>query len=135
VIGAPSRWRSENVTADAQRDRSMAAYSLGMRAREQASLRGGGELFFAGVEQPTLVYYAGRRVRFVETSELKHVELIGAEAVPRHLKYLDLVLLDSRGRATAVGNLESEWNRLFNGYEPQQELTEADDFEGSEVVD
>jgi hypothetical protein len=136
VAGAPARWEMESATADTQRERSLAAYTLAMRAREAAALRGGGELFFAGAAQPTLVYYSGLRCRFVETSELKHIELVGAEPAPRHLRFLDLVLLDSRGAATAVGNLEVEWNRLIApGDEPQQELTEADDFDDAEAVD
>jgi len=136
MAGAPARWATENITADTQRERSLAAYTLGMRAREAAVLRGGGELFFAGVEQPTLVYYSGMRCHFVETSELKHIELVGAETVPRHLKFLDLVLLDSRGRAIAVGNLESEWGRLLGaGDQGQQQLTEVDDVDDGEAVD
>jgi hypothetical protein len=136
VAGAPARWEMESATADTQRERSLASYTLAMGAREAAELRGGGELFFAGVAQPTLVYYSGMRCHFVETSELKHIELVGAEPAPRHLKFLDLVLLDSRGAATAIGNLDSEWSRLIApGDAPEQELTDADDFDDGEAVD
>ncbi len=135
VAGAPARWATESATADTQRERSLAAYTLAMRARESAALRGGGELFFAGVAQPTLVYYSGMRCHFVETSELKHIELVGAEPAPRHLRFLDLVLLDSRGAATAIGNLAAEWDRLLaTGDASQRELTEADDFDDAEAV-
>ena len=136
MIGAPARWQFESATADAQRERSLAAYTLGMRARGVGVLRGGGELFFAGIEQPTLVYYSGMRCHFVETSELKQVELVGAERVPRHLKFLDLVLLDSRNRATAIGNLGSEWSKLTApGEDLQQELTDADELDDSDAMD
>jgi len=134
VAGAPARWAMESATADTQRERSLAAYTLAMRAREAAALRGGGELFFAGVPLPTLVYYSGLRCHFVETSELKHIELVGAEPAPRHLRFLDLVLLDSRGAATAIGNLAVEWDRLLaTGDASQRDLTEADDFDDAEA--
>ncbi|MGD0073844.1 MAG: glycosyltransferase family 39 protein [Candidatus Binataceae bacterium] len=136
AAGVPARWAMEIETADGQRERSVPAYTLAMRAREAALLRGGGELFFAGAELPTLVYYSGMRCHFVETSELKHIELVGAEPVPRHLRFLDLVLLDSRGAATSIGNLDTEWVRVFGpGDAPQDEITNVDDLEDADVVD
>jgi len=136
VAGAPARWKMESEAAGAQRERSLAAYMLAMRAREAAAVRDGGELFFAGVPLPTLVYYSGMRCHFVETSELKHVELVGAEPVPRRIRFLDLVLLDSRGAATAVGNLDVEWGKLVApGEAPQDELSDADDLDDAEAVD
>ncbi len=130
---APARWRTINQTANQQRERSLPAYMLAMRAQEAASGRGG-ELFFAGIELPTLVYYSGMRCHFVETSELKNVELVGMESVPRHVRFLDLVLLDSNGSATAVGNLGTECSRLAAG-NAEEELIEADDFDATEGAD
>ena len=134
VASAPARWRAITQTAESQRERSLPAYMLAMRAREAAA-GGAGELFFAGVVPlPTLVYYSGVRCHFVETSELKHVELVGAEPAPRHVKFLDLVFLDSNGSATAVGNLGTEWARLAAG-NAEEELIEADDFDATEGAD
>jgi len=133
AASAPARWRAVTQTAELQRERSLPAYMLAMRAQEAASGRGG-ELFFAGVPLPTLVYYSGMRCHFVETSELKHVELVGAESAPRHIKFLDLVLMDSNGSATAVGNLGREWVRLAAG-NAEEELIEADDFDATEGAD
>ncbi len=107
---APRRWKAISWTAEHQRALSMPSYFLGMKAREANPPGAGGELYFAGVPLPTLVYYSGTRCNFVETSELAHVELIGATNAPDAIRYHDLVLLDSSGNAEVIGNLDHEWH-------------------------
>ena len=107
---APARWRAISWTAEHQRALSMPSYFLGMKARDANPPGAGGELYFAGVPLPTLVYYSRTRCNFVETSELAHVELIGATNAPDAIRYHDLVLLDSSARAEVIGNLDHEWH-------------------------
>ena len=57
------------------------------------------------------------RCNFVETSELEHVELVGAAFVPEAIRYHDLVLLESSGRAEVIGNLDHEWHWTRDGEE------------------
>ncbi len=109
AVQAPARWRIINHIEQRQRAHSMPSYVLGMKARAAVSADPGGELFFVGVPLPTLVYYSGMRCNFVESSELAHVELAGAEAAPDTIGSHDLVLLDSNGRAVVIGNLDHEW--------------------------
>jgi len=121
AMQAPLRWRNNNRTAQRQRAMSMPSYVLAMQARD-ANHSGGGELFLAGTSLPTLVYYSGMHCNFVETSELEHVELVGADYVPDAINYHDLILLDSSGRAEVIGNLDREWHwtRDYNSlpYQP-----------------
>lgn len=114
ALHVPRRWAGISQTAQRQRALSMPSYVLGMRARAANSADPGGELFFAGVALPTLVYYSGMRCNFVETSELAHVELVGAAAVPEAIHWHDLVLLDPNGKADILGNLEHEWHWAEN---------------------
>lgn len=109
ALHAPRRWRTINHAAQRQRALSMPSYMLAMKARAANRSDPGGELFFAGIPLPTLVYYSGMRVNFVETSELAHVELVGAD-VPDAISSHDLVLLDPSGRAIVVGSLDREWH-------------------------
>jgi 4-amino-4-deoxy-L-arabinose transferase-like glycosyltransferase len=110
AIHAPKRWRTINHAAQRQRAMSMPSYMLAMKARAANLADPGGELFFAGAPLPTLVYYSGMRCNFVETSELAHVELVGAAAVPQAIRSHDLILLDPSGRAQVVANLDHEWH-------------------------
>ncbi len=110
AIHAPRRWRMINHAAEHQRAMSMPSYVLAMKARAANLADPGGELFFAGTPLPTLVYYSGMRCNFVETSELAHVELVGAAAVPDAIRSHDLILLDPGGRAQVLGNLDQEWH-------------------------
>ena len=126
TAGAPKRWRIISWTARQQRARSMPSYVLALRAREAADA--GGELFFAGVPLPTLVYYSGMRCNFVETSELTHVELVGADFVPDRIQLHDLVLLDSTGRAQVVANFDDEWHWSRED-EPRQPPAQIEDFD------
>jgi 4-amino-4-deoxy-L-arabinose transferase-like glycosyltransferase len=110
AIHAPQRWRTINHAAEHQRAMSMPSYMLAMKARAANLADPGGELFFAGAPLPTLVYYSGMRCNFVETSELAHVELVGAATVPDAIRSHDLILLDPGGRAQVLGNLDHEWH-------------------------
>jgi hypothetical protein len=110
ALHAPRRWKTINQTAQRQRAQSMPSYVMGMKARAANGADPGGELFFAGVSLPTLVYYSAMRCNFVETSELAHVELVGAAAVPEAIHWHDLVLLDPNGKAEIIGNLDQEWH-------------------------
>ncbi|HEV3111861.1 MAG TPA: glycosyltransferase family 39 protein [Candidatus Binataceae bacterium] len=110
ALHAPKRWHTINQTAQRQRALSMPSYVLGIKARNANGADPGGELFFAGVSLPTLVYYSAMRCNFVETSELAHVELVGAAAVPDAIHWHDLVLLDPNGKADVIGNLDHEWH-------------------------
>jgi 4-amino-4-deoxy-L-arabinose transferase-like glycosyltransferase len=110
ALHAPKRWWTIDQTAQRQRALSMPSYVLGMKARAAHAADPGAELFFAGVQLPTLVYYSGMRCNFVETSELAHVELVGAAYVPEAIHWHDLVLLDSSGKAAVIGNLDHEWH-------------------------
>ncbi len=110
ALHAPKRWRTINQSAQRQRALSMPSYALALAARAANPPGAKGELFFAGLPMPTLVYYSALRCNFVETSELEHVELVGAAFVPDAIRYHDLVLLDSSGRAEVIANLDREWH-------------------------
>ena len=116
-LNAPRRWRAISWTADHQRELSLPSYLLAMKARSANPDGAGGELYFAGVPLPTLVYYSRARCNFVETSELAHVELVGAATVPEVIRYHDLVLLESSGHAEVIGNLDHEWHWTRDGEE------------------
>jgi hypothetical protein len=71
-----------------------------MRARAVGAARGDAEMFFDGVELPTLVYYSRMRAHFVA---------VYSDAIP-DLPYHELVLRDPDGSLATVGNLDDEWN-------------------------
>jgi|SRR5579875_1869670 4-amino-4-deoxy-L-arabinose transferase-like glycosyltransferase len=114
-LHAPRRWRTINHAAQRQRRLSMPSYVLGMKARAAEAANPGGELFFAGPPMPTLVYYSRMRCNFVETSELAHVELVGAASAPAKIRSHDAVLLDASGKAQVIGNLDHEWHWTTDG--------------------
>jgi 4-amino-4-deoxy-L-arabinose transferase-like glycosyltransferase len=109
ALHAPARW---NLIADAhhvQRLRSAPSYAMGLKARRAAALAGGGELYFAGVELPTLVYYARMRCKFVKSSnDLTRITDPGA-AAPPPVERNELMLVDSQGRALPITTLDAEW--------------------------
>src|SRR5215469_4041375 len=118
ALYAPMRWKIINRAMRRERALSMPSYVLGMKARAANAVDPGGELFFAGVPLPTLVYYSGMRCNFVETSELAHVELVGAESAPDAISSHDLVLLHSSGKAEVIGNLDREWHWSTDQVQP-----------------
>ena len=110
AIAIPGRWRVISAAAEGERVRSRPTYSMAMRARRASAEIGGEELYFAGPPLPTLVYYSAMKCHFVDTAEMQHVYLKGAPRAPRQIHFRDLVLLDSKGAAYLVANLDSEWN-------------------------
>ena len=101
AIGMPAHWRLIDQAFRAERERSRPSYVLGMRARVLGTARGGEELFFGGIALPTLVYYSGMRAHFVT---------LPSPDCPA-LAYHQLVLRDSNGALSPVGNLDDEWKR------------------------
>jgi 4-amino-4-deoxy-L-arabinose transferase-like glycosyltransferase len=104
------------VIADAvrqQHDFSRPSYFMALRARQLAGRLGGGELYFAGVELPTLVYYSGMRCHFVAWSRSGSLdpgfELTDAQGATVSLNKYDLVLVTSDGQIVPVTNLGKEW--------------------------
>jgi 4-amino-4-deoxy-L-arabinose transferase-like glycosyltransferase len=114
ALHAPKHWRALNQSAQRQRALSMPSYVLALAARTADPGGAKVELYFAGLPMPTLVYYSGMRCNFVETSELEQVELVGAAFASDGVRYHDLVMLDSSGRAEVVGNLDREWHWTRN---------------------
>jgi hypothetical protein len=123
ALAIPNRWRAISAAAESERVRSRPTYSMAMRARRASAEIGGEELYFAGPPLPTLVYYSAMRCHFVDTAEMQHVYLKGAPRAPRQIRFRDLVLLDSKGAAYVVANLDSEWK----GEPPPVDDAEADD--------
>jgi len=104
------------VIADAfreQHDFSRPSYFMALRARQLAGQLGGGELYFAGVELPTLVYYSGMRCHFVASSRSGSLdpgfELTDAKGATVSLNMHDLALVTPEGQILPVTNLDKEW--------------------------
>jgi hypothetical protein len=110
AIGAPAQWRRIDLSFQTQRDRSRPSYMMAMEARTAAALHGGGELFFAGIPEPTLVYYSGMRCHFVSPAR-PEFELSDFDGNPVSVLYHELVLRDASGQVVAVSNFDAEWNR------------------------
>jgi 4-amino-4-deoxy-L-arabinose transferase-like glycosyltransferase len=113
AIEVPGRMQ---VIADAfrqQHDFSRPSYFMALRARQLAARLGGGELYFAGVELPTLVYYSRMRCHFVASSRSGSLdpgfELTDAQGATVSLNKYDLVLVTPDGQIVPVTNLGKEW--------------------------
>ncbi len=113
AIEVPGRMQ---VTAEAfrqQHDFSRPSYFMALRARQLAGRLGGGELYFAGVELPTLVYYSRMRCHFVASSRSGSLdpgfELTDAQGATVSLNKYDLVLVTPDGQIVPVTNLGKEW--------------------------
>jgi 4-amino-4-deoxy-L-arabinose transferase-like glycosyltransferase len=105
-----------HIIADAlqeQHERSRPSYFIALRARQLAGQLGGGELYFAGVELPTLVYYSGMRCHFVAWSRSGSLdpgfELTDAKGATVSLNKYDLMLVTPDGQIVPVTNLGKEW--------------------------
>ena len=105
-----------HVIADAvqeQHESSRPSYFIALRARHLAGQLGRGELYFAGVELPTLVYYSGMRCHFVASSRsgipAPGFELTDANGATVSLNMHDLVLVTPEGQILPVTNLDKEW--------------------------
>lgn len=109
MITVPPRLRAISDALEHERARSRPSLGLALKASHAADAYGGGELFFAGVALPTLVYYSRMRCQFVDVAQLAHVELVGSGVAPEQVRYHDLILIDPVGQAHPVGNLDREW--------------------------
>lgn len=110
ALTAPTRWRQIEFTAQSQRALSLPSYALAIRARAAHKPGVRGDLYYAGIPLPTLVYYSGMHCQFVETSELQHIDLAGLQAKPSRVHPHDLFLHDHGKDVRLVDNLDSEWH-------------------------
>jgi len=109
VVHAPMQWRWIVKAHHLERLRSTPSYAMGLKARRTAALRGGGRLYFAGIELPTLVYYAATPVEFIKPAGgLERITDPGTDEPPR-LDADDLALVDSQGDLVSITNLDREW--------------------------
>jgi hypothetical protein len=114
-LGAPAHWREINQAFQDQRDRSGPSYALAQSARQMAAVRGDGELFFAGVQLPTMVYYSRMKCHFVSPSMIS-LEMAGLGRAPAAIGYHDLMMRDAAGELSLVDNFDDEWDRAgLNG--------------------
>jgi 4-amino-4-deoxy-L-arabinose transferase-like glycosyltransferase len=109
----PGRLHAIAYAARDQHERSRPSYFIALRGRQLAGQLGGGELYFAGAELPTLVYYSGMRCHFVASSRSGGLdpgfELTDARGATVSLNLYDLVLVTSDGQIVPVANLGKEW--------------------------
>jgi 4-amino-4-deoxy-L-arabinose transferase-like glycosyltransferase len=115
---APARWERINAGFRLQRERSIPSYMMAMRARNLARARLGGELYFAGISLPTMVYYSGLKCHFVAPAPSAGVELISDESGSPRVGLHDLVLVDPDGAAFVVSNYDREWRISVTGEAP-----------------
>ena len=109
LVHVPARWRTIAHAHNRQRVRSTPSYVMGLKALRTAALRDGGTLYFAGIELPTLVYYAGMHVEFIRApGGLEPITDPGAGLTPP-LDPNDLALVDSQGELVPIANLTREW--------------------------
>jgi hypothetical protein len=78
-------------------------------AREAALQLGAGELYFAGVELPALVYYSGLHCNFVQPAEARQVGLGRVNEEPLSMGIGDLVLVPIAGNPVVIANLYDAW--------------------------
>ncbi|HEY2525219.1 MAG TPA: glycosyltransferase family 39 protein [Candidatus Binataceae bacterium] len=106
---APVQWRWIVKAHHLERLRSTPSYAMGLKATRIAALHGGGRLYFAGIELPTLVYYAATPVAFLKpTGGLERITDPGTDEPPR-LEADDLALIDPQGELVSIANLDREW--------------------------
>jgi 4-amino-4-deoxy-L-arabinose transferase-like glycosyltransferase len=92
-----------------ERADSLPNFSLALKAREAALTYGIGELYFAGVELPVLVYYSGMHCNFVKPADATRVGLGRANQAPISMRPGDLVLVPLEGEPVLISNLNDEW--------------------------
>ncbi|MGH8012590.1 MAG: ArnT family glycosyltransferase [Candidatus Binataceae bacterium] len=124
VIQAPARWRRNELAFTTLRQFSEPSYRMAMRARELASINGGGELFFAGIPLPTLVYYSGMRCRFIQPSgnDLEPTES-GGTAI--NLGSHELAMLADSGDIIPVDSLDEEWRKSGPYMKPRSDTPDS----------
>lgn len=109
VAHAPDRWRAISHLHHEQRLRSMPSFMMGLAARRTVALKGPGQLYFAGVPLPTLVYYAAMRCDFVSDDQPTPISDVIGDPQPPPVNYHDLVMVNDSGESTVVANLGTEW--------------------------
>ncbi|MGH7778704.1 MAG: hypothetical protein ACREQR_02600, partial [Candidatus Binataceae bacterium] len=119
AVLAPGRWSRINDGFRLQRDRSIPSYMMAIRARNLARERLGGELYFAGISLPTMVYYSELKCHFVTPAPAGGaVELISDESRPPRVARHNLVLVDRDGANFKVSNYDREWRISVTGDAP-----------------
>jgi hypothetical protein len=109
AAGAPAQWQGISWTYHRERLRSTPSYILGVRAQHIATRFGGGQLYFAGVELPTLVYYSRATCDFIKPqSGVEDIRDSGSDPSPQ-LDLNDLALLDPQGDLIPIANFGTEW--------------------------
>jgi 4-amino-4-deoxy-L-arabinose transferase-like glycosyltransferase len=109
LMFAPERVWVISKTIAAERAKSIPNLKIARRARDAARELGAGELYFAGVELPGLVYYSGLHCNFVQAAEADLVGLGRVNEEPISMSVGDLVLVPIAGMPTLVANLYDEW--------------------------
>jgi 4-amino-4-deoxy-L-arabinose transferase-like glycosyltransferase len=110
----PGRIRMISTTIAMQRAHSLPSRALGLKARTVAQAQGPGQLYFGGVELPTMVYYSGLHCNFVRPEEL--TEIGGdSDSAPVSLGPHELFFIPLSGYPTFVADLDDEWNAAPNG--------------------
>ncbi|HLK85248.1 MAG TPA: glycosyltransferase family 39 protein [Candidatus Binataceae bacterium] len=109
TVHAPVRWRAISYSYYHQRRLSTPSYKLGLAGRQAAAFYGGGRLYFAGNELPTLVYYSRTHCEFVKAHG--GVEQVGNSAAdaPPALDQNELALVDDQGDLIPVADFGREW--------------------------
>jgi len=111
AIQLPARHADIQDSLADQRSKSTPTRTMALKARETAVAHGGdGELYFAGVELPALVYYSRLHCNFVKPEELLETGgITDQESAPMSIGYHDLMYVSPDGEAEFVSNLETEW--------------------------
>jgi 4-amino-4-deoxy-L-arabinose transferase-like glycosyltransferase len=109
VLFAPERIWVISKTIAAQRAQSIPNLTIARRARDAARELGAGELYFAGVELPGLVYYSGLHCNFVQAAEADLIGLGRVNEEPISMSMGDLVLVPIAGMPTLIANLYDVW--------------------------
>ena len=109
ALHVPVRWRAISYSYYHQRLLSTPSYKLGLQGRQAAAFFGGGRLYFAGNELPTLVYYSRMRCEFIKAhSGVEEVGNSSIDTLPA-LDSNDLALVDPQGDLIPVANFGREW--------------------------
>ncbi len=113
AVQTPNRWREIEENFQAQRDQSLASYTMARRAHALAIE--GSELYFGGrMPLPTLVYYSQLRCNFVAPMGEAKLEYTADDFAAPAVAADDLVIVDSSGNTVNVSNYRTEW--LIDSY-------------------
>lgn len=113
AVQTPRRWREIDESFQAQRDVSLASYTMARRAHALAIE--GAELYFGGrMPLPTLVYYSQLKCNFVAPMGNAKLEYTADDLAAQAVAADDLVIVDSSGNTVNVSNYQTEW--LIDSY-------------------